>query len=427
MNKKDFIEDNLEELDISCARCGTCLQVCPVYKELLVETFSPRGRYELVEHLLKNDQKPSKRLKESLQMCLQCGACSFICPSGIKVDLLIRRGRQLIGTNPAQGTIFNMLVHKKVPDILSKIGGKFPDAAGIAIKLSSLFGSKDIDSDIVDRWARAFPRPAKISALKESEKHFFKNKKEDSKKRPTVAFFLGCVQNYLYPEIIRAIREILEPHVNLIIPQEQYCCGLAAYSSGFVDAAQRLVEANLKTFLEIEPDYIVTGCASCAYFLSNFWHELIPYEPLNDRAKGLSKKVYEFSSLLVKLDMLNITDELSLTQNKKVVYHAPCHQRFHLGGVDDPTWLLRSIRGVELIDVIDECCGQGGVFGFKYPDISLNIFSKTLKRLKSSGAELLITNCSGCLLQWRLGISAFLPYKPINVFHPAQLMLLCKR
>jgi len=423
MSKKELFEE-IEGLDVSCARCGTCLQVCPVYKELLIETFSPRGRYELVEHLLKNDQKPSKRLKDSLHMCLQCGACSFICPSGIKVDRLVRRGRQLIGTNPAQGTIFNMLTHKKVPDILSKIGGKFPDATGIAIKLASLFGSNHLDSDIVDRWAKLFPRPSTLTALKEAQSSLITNTGTNHKKKITVALFIGCVQNYLYPEIVRAMRQILEPYVEIIIPQDQYCCGLAAYSSGFVDAAQRLLEANLKTFSKIEVDYIVTGCASCAYFLSNFWQELIPYEPLSNQAKKLSKKVYEFSSFIYEM---GFKEKFSMGENKKVVYHAPCHQRFHLGGVSSPKGLIESIENIELLDIIDDCCGQGGVFGFKYPDVSLNIFHKILKRLKSSGAEILITNCSGCLLQWQVGSKIFLPYKPITVLHPAQFMLLCKK
>ncbi len=419
MNKKDLFKQGSEEdIEVSCARCGTCLQICPVYKEVLVETFSPRGRYELIEHILKKGGNPSKRLKESLQMCLQCGACSYICPSGIKVDLLVRRGRQLIGTNPTQGTLFNMLVHRKVPDILSKISVKFPDAAGIAIKLSSFLGSKDLDSDIVDRWARAFPKAAKLSALKEAQMSSDNN--TGGSKRPRVALFIGCVQNYLYPEIIRAIRQVLEAHVNLIIPQDQYCCGLAAYSSGFVDASQRLLEANLKSFYEIEPDYIVTGCASCAYFLSNFWHELIPYEPLKEHAIELSKRVYEFSSFI---EMIGLKTRSSNVLNKKVVYHAPCHQRFHLGGTELPKAFIESIKGIELIDIIDDCCGQGGVFGFKYPDISLNIFSKALKRLKSSKADMVITNCSGCLLQWQLGSRVFLPYKPLTVLHPAQLML----
>ncbi len=408
--------DKMEDTTL-CVKCGSCLSVCPVYKEQLCETFSPRGRYEIIQSWLlnpgnKKEPKITKRMKDSLHACLQCGACTDICPSGVQVDLMVRRARQMIGGGAGENTLFKMMSFRKAPDVLAKIGAKIPEVTGIALKIATLLGSREVYSEEVRSWARAFPPLATRPAIGDG---LYSNKNG----LPTVALFTGCVQNYLYPEVVWAIRRILEPHCRLIIPEGQQCCGLAAWSAGFVNEARRLAIVNMEVFNKIKPDFIVTGCASCAYFLSEFWHQTLPSGEMANSALMLSGKVREFTALLKTLDINQFTSNVKA----KVSYHVPCHQRFHLGGEDIPLSLLNNTPGLEIASVEKDCCGQGGLFGFKHPKLSMQIFSHRLQSVKSAGAEAVITNCSGCLLQWRVGMTSLSPFKSIPVFHPAEILI----
>jgi Fe-S oxidoreductase len=218
--------------------------------------------------------------------------------------------------------------------------------------------------------------------------------------RLKVALFAGCVQDFVYPEQLIAGVRLLAAHGAAVdFPMGQSCCGLPVAMMGEKRAAVAVARQNVAALDPERYDYIVTLCASCASHLKHAYPRL-----LGGGAQAFSDKVQPLSVLLN--DILSLDGNLFPAQAAAatVTYHAPCHLCRGLGVHAAPQALVRA-AGYRFAPAAEEetCCGFGGTYSAKFPEISAQILAKKLADAGRTGAERLVTECPGCVMQLRGG------------------------
>jgi L-lactate dehydrogenase complex protein LldE len=214
-----------------------------------------------------------------------------------------------------------------------------------------------------------------------------------------VALFIPCYVDLINPEVgVSVVRVLRKLDVGVVYPEGQTCCGQPAFNSGFFDEARAVARHFLDVFDRERFDYIVCPSGSCTTMVSHYYPFL--FEDLPDereRSEALGSRVREFSDFLV--NVLRVED-LGVRYEGKAVFHTGCHQRRELGLLREPRKLLRSVEGLELLDWDNEelCCGFGGTFSVKMPDISTAMADEKIRALEKSGADTLISGDSSCLM-----------------------------
>ena len=233
---------------------------------------------------------------------------------------------------------------------------------------------------------------------------------DPGKKR--VGFFVGCVNNYLFPRIgDTTVRLLNRNGFSVITPPHQNCCGLMAFGAGDWSSAQKCALANIEAFETYNLDTIITSCASCAATLKTFYPQMF-----KDADDETQKRVNRFSSTIMDVSQF-LTRELDSTsalyktlhqQEKlpRITYHDPCHLKRTLGISREPRELLQSLSHLEFVEMADatKCCGMGGTFTITHYDLSMNVLNHKLDTLAAMDVDMLATGCSGCLLQFMDGI-----------------------
>lgn len=388
-----------------CVKCGNCLAQCPVYAETLEEPLSSRGKLALIESLGEENPALTKRFSQILSQCLLCGTCTENCPNGVSADEIIRAARSFLvqkkGLSLPKKAIFKYLLDSDqlMPWLIK--GGtalqnlflkKIPEESGLHLRFPIPF---------LDQ--RRFIPPLPPDPFLNIYSGWMRAEKEVMK----VGLFVGCVSNYLFPEIsIATLQVLLRLGISVFIPKEQHCCGLPALGSGDEETPLSLAKKNFAAFAGEDIKQIIVPCASCASMLKLDYPALFPDE--SEERKNImafSQKIKDVASFLVQL-----TKESPIRPEKKkkmrVTYHDPCHLRRKLGVFQEPRLLLKNLPGIEYMEMpeANRCCGQGGSFNIANYDLSLKIAERKIKAIAETNADVVTTACSGCLLQLMDGL-----------------------
>lgn len=225
-----------------------------------------------------------------------------------------------------------------------------------------------------------------------------------STRQVRASLFVTCIIDQFYPDVGEsAVRVLQRLGVELDFPQDQTCCGQPAYNAGFWSDAKPLARRVLDQFQHSE--YVIVPSGSCASMIRVFYPELFHDEPESlQKALSLAKRTYEFSEFIV--DVLGITNldhlvDSSTVQSKTITYHEACHLRRELGATTQPRTLIRLLPSVNLVemDQAEVCCGFGGTFSVKYPEISGAMLKDKLDRIGATGASSVVACDSSCLMQ----------------------------
>jgi L-lactate dehydrogenase complex protein LldE len=175
--------------------------------------------------------------------------------------------------------------------------------------------------------------------------------------------------------------------------EAQTCCGQPAFNSGYRDEARTVAEHFLKTFEGAE--HIVVPSGSCASMISHHFAELLPGDK---RVHDLEPRVWEFSQFLT--NVLKVED-VGATFDGLVTYHDSCHALRELKIKDGPRKLLGNVRGLRLVEMepAEECCGFGGTFAVKFPEISGGMVRTKIDAIERTGASTVVSIDSSCLMQ----------------------------
>ncbi|MEU6759405.1 (Fe-S)-binding protein [Streptomyces sp. NPDC046685] len=216
------------------------------------------------------------------------------------------------------------------------------------------------------------------------------------------ALFVTCVNDALYPRTGIAVVRLLERlGVGVDFPEGQSCCGQPQYNTGYRRESEPLMRRTAEAFAGHE--YVVTPSGSCAAMIREHYPRIGRKaaqegrgSALAEAADSLAPRVYELTEFLV--DVLGVTDVGAYFPHT-VTYHPSCHGLRSLGLGDRPRRLLAAVKGLELVELpgAGECCGFGGTFAVKNPDVSAAMGSDKTDRARATGAEVLCGADNSCL------------------------------
>lgn len=233
------------------------------------------------------------------------------------------------------------------------------------------------------------------------------------------SLLVTCLVDLFYPDAgVAMVRLLRRLGVAVDLPPNQTCCGLPLFNSGYRREAARVARRTLPLFRASE--HVVVPSGSCAWMVKKEYPGLFPDElALRTEAEALARRTYEFSQFLVKV--LGITRVPSAFRGK-VAYHDSCHLLRGLGESDSPRTLLRNLNGVELVELpgADECCGFGGSFSVRLPEVSTSILGRKIANAETSGADYLVACDAGCLMQIGGGLSR--KSSRVKALHLAQIL-----
>lgn len=332
---------------------------------------SARGRVAVLHALLTGKIEPSAGVVEKVFGCLQCGACARNCPSGINVPELIYAGRWYLRSRNG-GDVALRVIAKYVlryPGPAFKIA-RFPGTPfGGYLKRTGLLPAR-------------FNMPDRT--LKDSMPEI-----HASGTKGRVAIFTGCGINFLFPDLGRALIQVLAGlGYEVILPKGEVCCGVPFRALGMEREARDFARRNIRVFGKIKADAVISLCPTCILALKKEYPLMV--------GSGVETAM-DISSFLTEYE----DDIFKNRLNTKGVYHDPCHMLHGLNIRREPRDVLKKC-GVDLIDTVPPgCCGFGGTHSIKFREESLRIAQTRRDALEASSAREVFTSCPGCRLQLR--------------------------
>jgi L-lactate dehydrogenase complex protein LldE len=237
--------------------------------------------------------------------------------------------------------------------------------------------------------------------------------------QPRVGLFVTCLVDLMRPSVgFAAVKLLEQAGCMVIVPAAQTCCGQPAYNSGDKSDAADLARQTITAFADC--DYVVAPSGSCAGMLKTHYPKLLADDPKwAATARAFADRVHELISFLV--DVRGITS-VDTTYSGSVTYHDSCSGLRELGIKSQPRALLKSIPGLELREMTDSevCCGFGGTFSIKYPDISNAMVEKKTTNVAATEPDLLLAGDLGCLMNMAGKLRR--EGRPIAVRHVAEVL-----
>ncbi len=387
-----------------CARCGACTVVCPVFRVDPRESLTARGKMHLLS--LSFAGEPSRHFQDIFSQCLLCGACEQACSRHLPITTLIIRARggfpQFYGTHPVQKAVVRkVLARSGLLEKLVRAGislqriNALPARSGLRLKFGLL--------------------ESPVAYIPE------RNICNNGETRGKLSYFPGCLARYLQPSVARATGRLAQiAGHSLDAPAAQGCCGLAARAAGSEEEARKLAWTNIQAFAKSHGP-ILTSCASCSSHLATYPDLFVDDPEKFAKAQDFAGRVKEFSSFFLAASLPGGTSK----KRRKVFYHDPCHLRHSAGGRENPRRLLDQIAQLQRVepDTGSRCCGQGGLFHLGYPETSSAIFQQCAENGLSCTPDVVVTTCSGCLMQWQQGREEY--DLAVEVSHLAVLLADC--
>ncbi len=236
---------------------------------------------------------------------------------------------------------------------------------------------------------------------------------------PRVGLFVTCLIDLYRPNVgFAAIKLLHDAGCRVDVPRAQTCCGQPAYNSGDYDAARDIARQVIDSFAGY--DYVVGASGSCMGTLKVHYPDLFAGDSeWGEKARDLAARSYELLSFLV--DVMGVAD-VDARYAGTATYHDSCSGLRELGVKEQPRSLLRCVAGVSLAEMQDSevCCGFGGTFCVKYPEISTRMVSNKVDNIVASGADTVLGGDMGCLMNIsgrlkRLG-------HEVRVYHTAEVL-----
>ena len=400
---------------MACVRCGRCLPVCPTYQETLLEIQSPRGRLALLRAVEEGRLPLDETVEAHLYHCLDCRACNTVCPAGVAIGESIVAGRAAAAVQRSRPWWLRMLLEKALGSPRAAEWAAVPLRwawrLGLIPLLRYLMRGLPRLRDLLD----LAPRPAR-PVRRELE-----HRASPAEPRYRVGFFLGCVMNAVYGDVVRASVHLLEQSgCAVMTPPDQVCCGAPQEDQGLRETARRFARRNIAAFEALGPlDAIVADCAACSGFLKEYPQLLADDPEWAGRARAFADRVRDLTEWL---DAIWLEDLIPIAEGLQLTYHEPCHLSHVQGIRRQPRALLLRLRGATLHELPDatRCCGSAGIYNLTHPEMSRRLLERKVADIISTGASVVVTANPGCMLQLEWG--ARRARLPIRVRHLSEVL-----
>ncbi len=234
-----------------------------------------------------------------------------------------------------------------------------------------------------------------------------------------VSLFVTCLVDQLFPKVGLAMAEVLERiGYEVDFPEEQTCCGQPAFNTGYRQEARAVAQHFLRVFRDAE--YIVIPSGSCASMIAHHYSELFAKEPeWLERVHRIEPRIWEFTKFLLEVARV---EDVGARFEHPVTFHDSCHALRELGIKEGPRRLLAKVRGLTLTEMAipEECCGFGGTFAVKFPEISGGMARTKIDAIQVTGAEYVVGVDASCLMQ--IGGALSRAGLPVGTMHIAEVL-----
>ncbi|MDE2768207.1 MAG: LUD domain-containing protein [Chloroflexota bacterium] len=377
---------------LQCVRCGACSNVCPVYQQVGGHAMGHiyTGPIGLLvtpyHHGLDHIAGPQS-------LCAGCGACASVCPAGIPIpDLILdvreRAAAEGHSSNAMKKRALGALADERLLERGARLASKAP-------------------------WLQALGRqlpgsPLKRRPLPNVQRRPFRDRvgelaRQGTKATTRVAYFPGCLTDWLSPETGEAAVAVLEAlGVGVEPVQFSSCCGLPAINAGYKDEATRMMRQTVEAIERLEVDAVVSTSTSCAGAMLHDYARLSEDDPAwAERARAAAAKVRDFTSYVAER---GIPDEMLGRASGVVTIHDACQSKHGMGLGPEPRELLTD-AGYTVVEAppSGECCGFGGSFSFDHPEVARRMRARKLAAFAATGAEVVCADNPGCLMHLREG------------------------
>lgn len=407
---------------LRCIRCGACSSVCPSYGVVGGHVFGYiySGAIGLVNtpyhHGLEHDIGPQS-------LCVSCGACQSVCPVDIPLprQILETRARvvEKFGTSPIMRGALELWSRPAAFRLASRLAS----VAQLPIQHGTFLDPPLLAAQTDWRKPPAVARRSFRGRRVQDESRFAHLPYGETLKGCTVAYFVQCLTDRLYPEMAGSIVEVLTRlGARVTFPKSQHCCGLPALDAGVIAPAKRMARQTIATLEKSEADFILTGATSCAIAVVHDYPHLFRDEPeWRRRAENVATRVVDFTSFMYRVAQLPARPP-NPRSTEHVTYHYFCQSYNVLGFRQEPIHLIRDVCGLEFSPLADAnvCCGFGGSVSLQRPEMCAHLLSRKLARVQETGASVLVTDNPGCIMHLRGGIAA--RGEMLRVMHTAEVM-----
>jgi len=234
-----------------------------------------------------------------------------------------------------------------------------------------------------------------------------------------VSLFVTCIVDQLFPRVGLAMAEVLEwLGYRVDFPEAQTCCGQPAFNSGYRAEARAVARHFLEVFEGAE--YVVVPSGSCTSMITHHFADLFRKDPAwLERARRMETRVWEFSKFVLEVAR---REDVGARLDAVATYHDSCHALRELGVKEGPRRLLSRVRGLTLREMnrAEECCGFGGTFSVKFPEVSGGMAETKIDAILETGADLVVSIDSSCLMQIQGVLSR--AGSPVRTMHLAEVL-----
>lgn len=408
-----------------CMHCGMCLPTCPTYTATKLERNSPRGRVALARAIVDGRLELTKAYAEEMYFCLGCLACTSACPAGVNYAEIFEHARAAaeesgVLKSPKRNLIRWFTVKWLFMDLrrLLAVGRvmRWYQALGLQSMLRQSGILKFLPKRLRELEAMTPDIPPRFSA-----QMIAPVTPANGVKRYRVAMLTGCAQDLIFSEINRDTVEVLAHNgCEVITPAHQDCCGSLHAHNGEWGLAQKLARRMIDQFPPDQFDAIISNAGGCGSHLKHY-SKLLEHDPLyRDRARLWDQRLKDVHEWLAQIGIAPVPSQFAVPQ--KVTYHESCHLAHGQKVVNQPRQVLKSIPGLELVELSEStwCCGSAGIYNLTQPEMANVLLERKMKNIRDTGATVVANGNSGCLLQLINGAKE--RKMPVRVAHPMTLL-----
>jgi glycolate oxidase iron-sulfur subunit len=410
--EKELIED--------CVHCGFCLPACPTYLLWGEEMDSPRGRIYMMKKAVQGQVPLDTTFQTHMDNCLGCMACMTACPSGVQYNKLIEDTRAQVERNIPRSTADSLF--RKM------LFATFPYSGRLRLlALPMLVYQRSGLQWLVRKSGLLKLLPERLAAMEAllprvPTRLFSRLPPVVAADKPVrrVGMLSGCVQQVFFQHVNTATARVLAAEgCEVIIPEDQACCGALMLHSGLDQEAAAKARRMIAAFDSAGVDTIVINAAGCGSTMKEYGH-LLREDPIwSASAEAFSAKCKDISEILAELPPRTPLHPLPM----RIAYHDACHLRHAQGVFEQPRALLGRIPELEVATVAegDICCGSAGVYNLLHPEPANALGDRKVKNLLATEAQAVVSANPGCLLQLMNGLRRQ-GMHAMPTFHMVELM-----
>ncbi len=395
----------------NCMHCGLCLPHCPTYALTGLEKSSPRGRIRLIKSVAEGELGITPGFVEEMNFCLDCQACETACPAGVQYGSLVEAARAQIYQQGYEG-----FWSRTLKRWLLNWAFERPARFRVLARMLRMYQHSGLQR-LVERTQllKLFSRRihetqhlAPVIASKAFSKQTPSVIRPSGQPRYRVGFLAGCIMDVAFTEVHHDTIEVLLRHgCEVIIPENQICCGSLQGHNGGRETARRMARVNIEAFTRHELDYIVVNSAGCSAFMKEYGHFFKNDGDLAHHAKLFSSNVRDLTEFLVETGYHHRPGIGRPLKGKRITYHDACHLVHAQKVSRQPRELIKSVEGITFLELPEStwCCGSAGIYNITRYDDAVQLLDRKVSNIERIQPDIVVTGNPGCMAQIQYGLA----------------------